>query len=159
MKNKILSITNLNTGEVIGDLKQKQGDNRFVVRGLKMYATGIDYLIENLTKKELQTVNAMFDTKTIDKFNCLTLAFKDVTLYYDKSDRSKYKKKLIELRIILDYNKKIMLNPFIFNPIGDKNILNCNYLTQQVWKYLVEDCNNYSDEIENHVNIIFGTRG
>ena len=155
MKNKILSITNLNTGEIIGDLKQTQCDNRFIVRGLKMYATGIDYLIENLTKKELQTVNAMFDTKVINRFNCLIVPFKDVTLSYDKSDRSKYKNKLIELRIILDYNKKIMLNPFIFQPIGDKNILNCNYLTQQLWKYLVEDCNNYSDDIESHRTRVF----
>lgn len=155
MKNKILSITNLNTGEIIGDLKQTQCDNRFIVRGLKMYATGIDYLIENLTKKELQTVNAMFDAKKMDRFNCLTINFREATLSYDKSDRSKYKKKLIELRIILDYNKKIMLNPFIFQPIGDKNVINCNYLTQQVWKYLVEDCNNYSDEIEKHLSLIF----
>ena len=50
-----------------------------------------------------------------------------------------------------------MLNPYTFVPRGDNNIVNCNYLTQQVWKYLVDDCNNYSDAIEKHMHRIFDT--
>lgn len=151
---KIISVTNLETGEVF-DTNLKLHDNKFQIRGHKMYNSGIIGLIDVLTKEECKLIINSFDSDNVDYCNIYIKPFSEITIEMDKASRSRLKKKLIENRIMLDYNKKLMLNPYTFIPRGDKNIFNCNYLTQQVWKYLVEDCNNYSEQMEKHRRHMF----
>ena len=155
-KNNILAVVNLSTGEVHGDLKEKQKDNRFIRRGFKMYNQGIESIIENFTKGESLKIIRMFDSERVNRFNILNLPFKDYTEDMHTTDRSKFKKKLIENGVICEHNKLMMLNPYMFVPRGTKDIINCNYLTQQVWTYLFEDLNKDNEAIINHAKIIFG---
>lgn len=155
MDTRSITHTNLETGEVLStDLKLP--DTKFIQRGYKMYNYGIDYIIDNFTKSEMKRIMKLYDKHTVDYYNMLILPFNQLTPDLHPSDRSKFKRKLIDKRIIQIYNKRMMLNPFIFVPKGDKNIQNCNHLTQQVWKYMFEDVNNWSDRIELHAEHIFG---
>lgn len=156
-KNNILAVVNLSTGEVHGDLKEKQKDNRFIRRGFKMYNQGIESIIENFTKGESLKIIRMFDSERVNRFNILNLPFKDYTEDMHTTDRSKFKKKLIDNGVICEHNKLMMLNPYMFVPRGTKDIINCNYLTQQVWTYLFEDLNKDNELIINHAKLIFGT--
>ena len=125
----------------------------------EMYQTGVEYLIKNLNKKELLTTLALFSADTIDKFNLLVGPFNKLTPNLDPATRSRLKRKLIELNVLGECNKKLMLNPFTFIPKGTKDIRNCNWLTQRVWKYLFEDADNTSEEIIEHSELIFGEIG
>lgn len=151
-----IALINFESGEYF-DTKIKFKDNRFIARGHKMYNFGITALIDVLSKEEFKTIVNSFDSENVNYYNIYTKQFSEITPLMEKSNRSKLKKKLIEKRFLLDYNGKLMLNPYTFVPRGDNNIVNCNYLTQQVWKYLVDDCNNYSDAIEKHMHRIFDT--
>jgi len=153
--NKSISLLNLSSGEVY-DTGLKHSDNRFMQRGDKMYAHGIEKLVDVLSKGEFKIVLNMFDSSTVDYYNRLMVPFKNVTPGMATSNRSKLKKKLIENGFMLEYKGKLMLNPYVFIPRGDKNIRNCNWLTQRAWKYLVEDCNTTSEEIEEHAEMLFG---
>ena len=155
MSSKNIALTNLETGEVF-DTKLKLNDTKFATRGYKMYNDGVIKLFTVLTKAEALRAVSFYDSDTIDKFNILNMKFVKYTEDMDKSDRSKFKKKLIENDIMHEFNGKIMLNPYMFLPKGDKNVLNCNYLTQKVWNYLFIDCDSKSDEIEKHVETMFG---
>ena len=155
MSTKSISITNLETGEVF-DTDLSLADNKFMIRGYKMYNDGVIRLFTALTKAEAIRAIELFDEKTVDRFNILVGKFSDYTSDMHKTDRSKFKKKLIDSEIIQEFNKKIMLNPYIFIPKGDKNLKNSNYLTQRVWNYLFLDCNAKSEEIEKHAKLMFG---
>lgn len=139
---------------VITDLEKRVVKNE--ESGYKMYNDGVIKLFTALTKAEALRAVSFYDSDTIDKFNILNMKFVKYTEDMDKSDRSKFKKKLIENDIMHEFNGKIMLNPYMFLPKGDKNVLNCNYLTQKVWNYLFIDCDSKSDEIEKHVETMFG---
>ena len=74
-----------------------------------------------------------------------------------KVARSRFKKKLIVNDILIEYGskKRLMLNPFIFLPTGDKNIENSQYMDQLAWKYLTIDKDIYSSDIEEYVHWLF----
>ena len=129
---------------------------RFLQRGYKMYNNGVIALIEVLTKDEIKRIIALFDSTCIDYNNILTKSFLQLTSDMSKAARSRYKHKLIDNRVMQECNGKIMLNPFIFVPRGDKNIPNSQHLTQRVWKYLFEDANVGSDEVVAHAERLFG---
>lgn len=155
MSTKSISISNLETGEVF-DTNIRLNDDKFMARGYKMYNDGVIRLFTAFTKTEAIKAIELFDEKTVDRFNILVGKFSDYTSEMHKTDRSKFKKKLIDNEIIQEFNKKIMLNPYIFIPKGDKNLKNSNYLTQRVWNYLFLDCNSKSEEIEKHAELMFG---
>ena len=155
MSTKSISISNLETGEVF-DTNIRLNDDKFIARGYKMYNDGVIRLFTALTKTEAIKAIELFDEKTVDRFNVLVGKFSDYTSEMHKTDRSKFKKKLIDNEIIQEFNKKIMLNPYIFIPKGDKNLKNSNYLTQRVWNYLFLDCDGKSEEIEKHAKRMFG---
>ena len=155
MSTKSISISNLETGEVF-DTNIRLNDDKFMARGYKMYNDGVIRLFTALTKTEAIKAIELFDEKTVDRFNILVGKFSDYTSEMHKTDRSKFKKKLIDNEIIQEFNKKIMLNPYIFIPKGDKNLKNSNYLTQRVWNYLFLDCDGKSEEIERHAKLMFG---
>jgi hypothetical protein len=155
MNTRSISVTNLETGEIFNtDLKFN--DNRFIKRGRKMYSYSIHYLIDNCSKTELKTLMYMFESQNIDYFNILKHKWSSLVPNGDSYSKSKFKKKLKDKNIVQEYNKKIMLNPYIFIPIGDKNIRNSQWLTQKVWTYLFEDTNIFTDEIHEHAELVFG---
>ena len=118
---------------------------------------GVLQLVDKLTKNEFKLVLGMYDKQTINRYNVLTKPFKYFTPDMADSTRSRFKRKLIEEGIIGVYGKHIMLNPYIFISKGDKNIRNCVYLTQQVWKYMFMDVDAGNDAVNVHAEHIFGT--
>ena len=154
----IISITTLNNGEV-NDVKIKvdtKYNKKYMVRGQKMYTKTVIDLIKNLTKQEVIEVIGWHDDTSICGYNnILKIPFLKITSDMDKSSRSWFKRKLLDANIILEYNKLIMMNPYIFVPREDKNIENSAYLTQRVFKYLAEDKDVSDDNIESNVELIF----
>lgn len=150
-----ISLTNLETGE-IHSTNMKFSDDKFMRKGAKMYVDSLKGLVDLLTKDEFKTLLDLFSTDNVDYCNVLIKPFKDVTSNMHTSNRSKFKKKLIENGVLFEYQNKLMINPFLFIPRGDRNIKNCNWLTQKVWTYLVEDCSAKVDNIEEHIEHIFG---
>jgi hypothetical protein len=114
--------------------------DRFAIRGQKMYVWKLDDLIDVLTKEELKQLIRIFDdTKLYTKANILKVSFTKATQGLKPVARSRLKKKLLENGIILEYNGKIMINPYILVPRNDKDIRNFQYLVQKTYKYLTED--------------------
>lgn len=150
-----ISISNLESGEVY-ETDLKLSDNRYGIKGYKMYNNGVMSLIDILTKSEMKQTIELFGGKSINYYNVLMAPFHKLTSSMSKAARSRYKHKLLDGGIIIEYNKRIMLNPFIFNSKGDKNIRNCVYLTQRVWKYMVEDSAAGTNEVVAHAELIFG---
>lgn len=152
-----ISILNLESGEIY-DTDIKMRDDRFARQGFKTYNTGVLQLIDVLTKNEIKLLIDVFsDIKLVDRNNMLLVSFLQITRDMLKSTRSTFKKKLTENNIINDYNNKIMLNPYIFMPRGDKNYKNSIYLIQQSWTYLFEDKDRYFEEVIKYVEMIFDT--
>jgi hypothetical protein len=147
-------MTNLQTGEVY-DTNLKIRDTRFEKRGYKMYNNGIITLLDVLSTNEMKILINIFQISTVDKYNIITKPFRTLTANMRPDSRSKFKKKLIENKILFEFNKKLMLNPFIFGSRGDTNIKNCKHLTQAVWTWLVDDTNKYSDDIQAHAERMF----
>lgn len=156
MDNKSISFTNLNTGEVMPTDLTLSND-RHLQRGYKMYNIGIEYLVNNLSKKELLVTLNLYGSETVDYHNRLIGKFAKLTPDLDTAVRSRLKKKLIELKVLGEYNKSLMLNPFIFTPKGDKNIKNCQWLTQRAWKYLFEDKDSGVEELDEYIEHVFGS--
>ena len=155
MSTNSVALTNLNTGEVY-ETDIKLPDNRYTIKGYKMYQNGVKALIDILTKTELKLVIDMYGVHSVDYNNILTKGFKEFTKDMADSTRSRFKRKLIDNGIIGEYKKKIMLSPYIFLPKGDKNIRNCNHLTQRVFKYVFMDADTGSEEVIEHAEKIFG---
>lgn len=155
MDTKSVTLLNLKSGEEFKtDLKLS--DNRFLLRGYKMYNKGLIELLEGFSNNEIKRIVNMFDRSNIDYYNIFTKSFKELTLDMNRSSRSRFKKKLINEEIIAEtYCKKIMLNPFIFVPIGDKNIKNCLYLTQRLWVLLVRDYSYNVEGLSKFMDFIF----
>ena len=155
---KSITLTNLNSGEVHNvDINiETSANKRFKIRGYKMYNNGVMSLIDVLTKDEFKRVIGWYEPKTIGYCNMLNVTFLKLNESMTKQKRSALKRKLIEEKIVLEYNKKLMINPFIFDSREDKNIHNCGYLTQRVWKYMVEDCSVGTDEVIAHAEHLFG---
>lgn len=151
----ILAIANLETGEV-GEIIGKLPDDKYIIRGHKMYNIGVIGLLDVLTKDELKRLIIMFDSKVVDYHNLLMKPFLALTEDMSKSSRSRFKAKLIENNILQEYNKRLMMNPYIFMPRGDKNIKNSKWLTQQVWQWMFEDHDKFSSEVERHAVSMFG---
>jgi len=121
-----------------------------------MYNNGVLSLLDVLTNKEIKTLIGMYDSKTIGYGNIFTMPFHKLTEGMDKSIRSRYKKKLVDNNIILQYRGKIMLNPFTFLPKIDKNVQNYGYRVQQMWKYLTEDQDIFDSEMGELIDHVFG---
>ena len=156
MSDRSVSVLNLESGEVL-DTDLKFNDNKYIIRGYKMYNKGIEYLIKILTKDELLAVINIFNSDTIDYNNLLIGPFHKLTPQLSKSARSKLKKKLMDENVLGQYlDKRLMLNPFIFIPRGDANVHNSKHLTQRVWKYLFEDLTSTNDAVLKHVEHMFG---
>ena len=155
MDTKSIAALNLDTGELFTtDLKLH--NDKFLQRGYKMYNNGIEYLVQNLSKKELLLTLGLYGSATIDYHNVLIKPFSKLTNELDPASRSRLKKKLFELGVLGEYNKKLMLSPFLFIPKGDKNIKNSHWLTQRAWKYLFEDMNAVNEELEAYIDHVFG---
>ena len=150
-----LALIDLKTGET-QSVNGTMPNTKFLQRGHKMYNTGVLGLIELLTKEEIKRTILLFDSSVIDYNNILMKPFLELTKGMSKAARSRYKHKLIDNRVMQECNGKLMLNPFIFVPRGDKNITNSQHLTQRVWKYLFEDANLGSDEVIAHAERLFG---
>lgn len=150
-----LALIDLNTGET-QDINGVMPSTRFLQRGYKMYNIGVLGLVEIFTKDEIKRTILLFDANTIDYNNMLMKSFLEATKDMSKAARSRFKHKLIDNQVLQEYNNKLMLNPFIFIPRGDKNIPNSQHLTQRVWKYLFVDANGGSDEIIAHAERLFG---
>ena len=158
MNTNSIALSNLESGEVFNtDLKLH--NTRFGIKGHKMYNNGVLMLIDVLTKSEMsQTIN-LFEAKSVDYHNLLLLPFHKLTSGMSKAARSRYKRKLIDNDVIAICGKRVMLNPFIFIPRGDKNIKNSIYLTQRVWKYMFEDANSAGEDVTAHAEHMFGKLG
>lgn len=159
----IITVANLETGETRDhEIEIKQGgDNRFPTQGQKMYDTGLVKLLKVLSNTEILRLVQMHETTAIvGKHNLLQIPFKDATPDMNPSTRSKLKKKLVEVGVIYEFGKnKIMLNPYMFLPRKDKNIQNSQFMTQRLWKYIVEDADSYVDGLnEFQDEILPGTR-
>lgn len=158
-----ITVTNLNQGEVVDTtLELKQGGNdRFPVQGQKMYDNGIEKLVELVTMSELKRLIKMHNTTAfVGKHNILQAPFKNMTPDMNTSTRSRLKRKLIECEILHEFSKKqIMLNPYMFMPRPDKNIKNSQYMTQRLWKYVVEDVDSNIEGLDDFQDeILPGTR-
>ena len=150
-----LALLDLNTGETV-ELTGVMPSTKFTQRGYKMYNTGVIHLIELFTREEMKRTILLFSKDNIDYNNILIKPFLSITKDMSKAARSRFKKKLIENHVLVEYNNKSMVNPYIFVPRGDKNIHNSQYLTQRVWKYLFEDANIGSEEVIKHAELLFG---
>ena len=155
MNSSSIAIVDLNSGEMV-NLTGVMPSTRFLQRGYKMYNNGVIALIEVLTKEEVKRTIGLFDRNCIDYNNILTKSFLQLTSDMSKSARSRFKHKLLEHNILQEYNGKLMLNPYIFIPRGDKNIPNSQNLTQRVWKYMFTDATAYSEEVYAHTELLFG---
>jgi hypothetical protein len=150
-----IAITDLNTGEVV-DIFGKLPDSKFIVKGPKMYSVGLERLLEHFTSAELKNIVAVANSKHVSYYNTLTCKFSLLVGNVDKTYKSRLKRKMLDNKVLGEYNKVLMLNPYIFIPKRDKNIQNCQYLTQRAWKYMFEDMNSGSEEIIKHAELIFG---
>jgi len=155
MNTSSIALVDLNLGEAL-NITGNMPNTKFLQRGYKMYNNGVIALIDILTKEEIKRTINLFDSKYIDYNNIFNRSFLKLTLDMSKAARSRYKRKLLTNSIMQEYHNKLMLNPYIFIPRGDKNISNSQHLTQRVWKYLFEDMNTYSEIIEEHATHLFG---
>ena len=148
-----ITVTNLNQGEVHETKLELAvgGDNRFMTQGQKLYVTGIITLLDTLQPNEIKRITNMHSiTAVVGKCNLFSMSFKEATPDMNPSTRSKFKRKLLDNMIIHEFGKgQIMLNPYIFLPRKDKNIRNSQYMTQRLWKYTVEDQDNYIEGLDN----------
>ncbi len=161
MKSITIDVLNKGTGEIQNTeiLLKKNNNTRFPVKGLKMYLANLPDMVDLLTKRELKILfNLYADDNLVTRAGIIKVPFKNLTEKFDVSDRSKFKRKLLEHNILMVYRNKLMLNPFIFTPRNDKNIENFQWKVQQIYKYLGADTNIYFDEIDNFVNTIFGKK-
>lgn len=150
-----IALVDLETGETKA-LNGVMPNTKFLQRGHKMYNTGVLGLVEIFTKEELKRTILLFDSNIVSYDNILMKPFLELCSDMSKAARSRFKRKLIDNHVLQECNGKLMLNPFIFVPRGDKNIPNSQHLTQRVWKYLFEDANVGSDEVINHAERLFG---
>jgi len=119
-----------------------------------MYNKGVLGLLESLSKSEITRIIDMYDSETVNTANILTKPFRVLTSDMNKVSRSNFKKKLLDSDVIGEFNKKIMLNPYIFMPRNDSLIKNNQYLVQQTWRYMFEN-EKYNDEIIKFAEHIF----
>ena len=142
----------------------KQSLSKFYSTDLKkscgnlLDSTDVLFLLDILTKEDLRILLKVIVECTTE-YNILIGPFHALTPGMSKAARSRYKRKLIEGKILAEHNNKLMLNPFVFNSRGDKNIQNCIYLTQRVWKYLFEDMNSTDEQVIIHSEHMFGKSG
>ncbi len=156
MKSKsVLALFNQETGE-IGNVSAKLPDSKYTKKGHKMYNYGFREVVKNFTKDEAIRIIDFFDNKLVDYHNLLMPSFLELTKSMDSATRSRFKRKLIDNMVIQEYNKRLMLNPYIFLPRGDANIRNSRYLTQKVWEWLFMDKDTVSEEIMQHAEHMFG---
>jgi len=155
MNTSSIALVDLNSGEAV-NLSGNMPNTRFLQRGYKMYNNGVIALIDVLTKDEIKRTVNLFNSNFIDYNNIFSKPFLKLTSDMSKAARSRYKRKLLTNSIMQEYHNKLMLNPYIFIPRGDKNIPNSQHLTQRVWKYLFDDINTYSENIEEHATHLFG---
>lgn len=156
MKNKsVLTLFDQNTGE-IGAISGKLPDSKHPVRGHKMYNYGFREVIKNFTRDETIRIIDFFDNKLVDYHNILMPSFLELTKGMPVATRSRFRAKLIDNMVLQEYNKRLMLNPYIFLPRGDANIRNSRHLTQRVWRWLFTDKDAATDAIIQHAEHMFG---
>lgn len=148
-----IALVDLKSGEYT-NLTGNIPNSKFLRRGHKMYNNGVLGLVDILTKEEIKRTINIFDF--LDYNNILVGSFLNATKDMSKAARSRYKSKLLENKIMQEYNNKLMFNPFTFVPKGDKNIPNSQYLTQRVWEYMFIDINISSESIIEHAERLFG---
>ena len=156
MNSNIISVENLSSGEITETkIKLKYKKQKFAKKGYKMYNNGVLALLDVLTKTEIKKVVLWYESANIGYCNILKKTFKDLTPELSVNERSKFKKKLIDGKVIVEYKRKIMFNPHVFLPREDKNIDSSIFLTQRTWTMLVEDKDLATEEIELFMNKIF----
>ena len=162
--NRIISEPNLTTGEITTAYISKDvpiefnfdRDARFIVKGYKMYQQGVELLLTVLTNSEALRITRIYNGNDVDYNNILTKPFRDLTADMKPNKRSAFKHKLLSTGIISEYNKKIFINPFVFVPRKDRNVKNSQYLTQRLWKYIVEDVDSADAAVVELSYEIFG---
>lgn len=153
--NKIISVYDLN-GIKIQQYTEIDTVAKFPTRGLKMYVSKIEDMIDVLSKEEFKRILRIFDdSNSVNMAGVLKVPFLRCTLGMKPVARSRFKKKLIDFNIATEHNKKLMLNPLIFETRNDKNIENFRYKVQRIYKYLQEDKDLYSEWMDGFVEYIF----
>jgi hypothetical protein len=133
-------------------------DAKFTIKSRRLLVYGLtDEMIDELTKEEMKTLIAITSkfTSIMNKANVLKVPFKDVTPNMKPVARSRFKKKLIELGIMNEYNGKLWISPLILEPLEDKNIINFKHHVQQAWIYLFHDKDKRFDGIDDFIKDIF----
>ena len=156
----IITVTNLSSGEITEtkiEIKQKVKD-KYPIGWFKMYTKGVKDFVLALTKQEASTVLDWHDnSEIVGPNNIFKDSFRFITKDMHKDSRSRFKRKLIDSNIIIEYGKpkKIMLNPYMFMPRQDKNIDNSQYMTQRAWLYVSEDKDIWTKDLDDFINTIF----
>ncbi len=131
---------------------------RFMIKGRKMYIWKIEDMLDVLSKEEFKTILKIYDDNRLtSRGNVLLVPFNKATLEMKTVARSRFKKKLLTNGLAIEYENRIMLNPYIFVPRNDKNIENFQHLVQRTYKYLSEDKDLYFEGIDDFVKEIFNT--
>ena len=131
---------------------------RFMIKGRKMYIWKIEDMLDVLSKEEFKTILKIYDDNSLtSRGNVLLVPFRKATEHMSKVMRSRFKRKLLTNGLAIEYENRIMLNPYIFVPRNDKNIENFQHLVQRTYKYLSEDKDLYFDGIDDFVKEIFNT--
>jgi len=134
----------------------KKKQNRFLIRGQKMYTGRLSDLVDIFTKDELKTFYKIVDEPTnFTKANILKKKFKDITPNMKTVARSRFKKKMIDNDIIKIYRNKIFFNPMILLPRTDKNIHNFQHLVQRSWINLFENKDVGFEGLDDFIDYIF----
>jgi len=159
MNKDIIAVTTLNTGEVSeAKVQLSRKHSKYPIQGHKMYTKGILELIDVVSKVELKRIIEWHaNSNIIGKHNILLVKFKDLTKDMTTVARSKFKRKLLDNEIIVEYgsHKRLMLNPYAFLPRNDKNVDDSQHMDQLVWKYLVLDKDTYDPNLSSHIKTIF----
>lgn len=152
-----IEIINTQTGKIISyDIDKLRTPYKYKRRGRMLYCNTFKLVLDKLTNTEAKLIMSIAN-EYIDLNNIMTVSFSKATPKFDASRRSKFKKKLLENQIIEKIDNKIILNPYVFIPSGDKNIHNSIYLTQHIWDYLfIDKDKEYDDEVVSHVYTVFG---
>ena len=92
----------------------------------------LEHLLEILTKNELKRFLRIASRASVNDYNILNKKFKDFTKDIHDTDRSRFKRKLIDNKLIVDSGNTIMLNPTMFIARStDKSIY-------KLWDFLSE---------------------
>ena len=124
----------------------------------KEWLVSLQDLATQLTGSQLRDFIVL--TKYTDMFNilecklrvCLEKEYRNI-YPYDKASR--LKSALLAAHAIMEYEGKIMLNPFVVLPKPNKAQPENRFMAQQIWRYLNFDKDAYFEGIDEAVKHIF----